>query len=358
MPRPLRTSCDRCHSQKLKCPKPPGSTICSRCAKTGATCVFSPAGSNSRRVPTALVHDDGSSFSDTLGALGMDLDWPALDFNSPLISQPAELAAAAQPTPPQEKDLQIDDPRSLCVRQMSDLAVHLDETHSLALAQPLLHLQKAQPVQAMVGQLPDKYLQIICLERLFSSGQRLLEAYPRALEFIFQLKQAEDCQDPECIHHLDLPADLEIPSHQLRGPSMDFDSFLLNLLLLCHTRFTDILNVLLEHVNSCAKVALAKPELKDPELHIPELRVGSFVASPESSSAMQIVLLVHITSMLAKRAQMLGDRVSEATKGHEQLKEARLLNMQCEILIEGAQTKVTALQTTRDALTKIGFMKS
>ncbi|KAH6664964.1 hypothetical protein B0J14DRAFT_240081 [Halenospora varia] len=38
----LRAACDRCHSQKLRCPRQAGETSCTRCAKARATCVFSP----------------------------------------------------------------------------------------------------------------------------------------------------------------------------------------------------------------------------------------------------------------------------------------------------------------------------
>jgi hypothetical protein len=37
-----RTACDRCHSQKLKCPKRPGADICERCFKAKTSCSYSP----------------------------------------------------------------------------------------------------------------------------------------------------------------------------------------------------------------------------------------------------------------------------------------------------------------------------
>ena len=37
-----RAACDRCHSQKLKCPKAAGSKVCDRCIKARATCLYSP----------------------------------------------------------------------------------------------------------------------------------------------------------------------------------------------------------------------------------------------------------------------------------------------------------------------------
>ena len=38
----LRSACDRCHSQKLRCPKRPAAEVCDRCIKSGAPCIFSP----------------------------------------------------------------------------------------------------------------------------------------------------------------------------------------------------------------------------------------------------------------------------------------------------------------------------
>jgi hypothetical protein len=38
----LRVACDRCHSQKLRCPKAAGADTCDRCSKARTPCVFSP----------------------------------------------------------------------------------------------------------------------------------------------------------------------------------------------------------------------------------------------------------------------------------------------------------------------------
>ncbi|CZR61341.1 uncharacterized protein PAC_11237 [Phialocephala subalpina] len=37
-----RAACDRCHSQKIRCPRQPGQAVCSRCVKAGTQCIFSP----------------------------------------------------------------------------------------------------------------------------------------------------------------------------------------------------------------------------------------------------------------------------------------------------------------------------
>lgn len=38
-----RSACDRCHGQKLRCIRQPGTEVCARCAKARAECIYSPA---------------------------------------------------------------------------------------------------------------------------------------------------------------------------------------------------------------------------------------------------------------------------------------------------------------------------
>ncbi len=38
----LRAACDRCHAQKVRCPRKQGEKTCDRCVKSGCVCVFSP----------------------------------------------------------------------------------------------------------------------------------------------------------------------------------------------------------------------------------------------------------------------------------------------------------------------------
>lgn len=71
-----RSACDRCHSQKTKCPRTSGQQSCDRCLKAKATCVFRPfrqkkllTESREDRVKSAAFarnelvvgHDEGSS---------------------------------------------------------------------------------------------------------------------------------------------------------------------------------------------------------------------------------------------------------------------------------------------------------
>jgi hypothetical protein len=62
-----RAACDRCHAQKVRCPKRPDQEFCDRCIKAQSDCVFSPfrqkktpeEGQGSRELANYLV--DGAS---------------------------------------------------------------------------------------------------------------------------------------------------------------------------------------------------------------------------------------------------------------------------------------------------------
>jgi len=84
----LRTACDRCHSQKLRCPRPSkadsekGDKTCNRCRRAGKICVFSKRGKSGR--PSKIV---------TAGA----------QLRSSFLAQPAEseISARGSTSPPE-----------------------------------------------------------------------------------------------------------------------------------------------------------------------------------------------------------------------------------------------------------------
>ncbi|CAK7235544.1 hypothetical protein SEUCBS140593_009318 [Sporothrix eucalyptigena] len=76
-----RLACDRCHGQKLRCPKQTGSRICTRCERAGVACIFSPIGGPPR------VGQNGQSFnypaSSMFGSADLNAgDWPMQFDNS------------------------------------------------------------------------------------------------------------------------------------------------------------------------------------------------------------------------------------------------------------------------------------
>ncbi|KAF3069655.1 hypothetical protein GL218_07948 [Daldinia childiae] len=124
MPRPLRSSCDRCHSQKLKCPKQPGVSTCTRCLKADATCIFSPAGLSTRR---ALPASNFTYLNSDLD-MNMQFDWPPLEFENTLVTPPEvpqeSLRDQQVPDQPVEQsEPASQDPRSTCVKRLPEIII-------------------------------------------------------------------------------------------------------------------------------------------------------------------------------------------------------------------------------------------
>jgi hypothetical protein len=288
--------------------------------------------------------------------LNLDFDWPPLEFDGSLSTPTDPPPSAPEPTPDIENDCSLTDPAAICARQLSDLSVEIDRVYSNIPTHVIMHISKNDPISDVAKTWAEKYSQRQCLEKLFTAGQQLLDIYPRAVGLILKPEQDEDCQDTACLHRQDLPSELQDYFTAAGGKKIPVDMVLLNLLITCHMRVSDILGHMLFHVQMCAKITLALPE-KEPDMQIPELRVGNFVASAEASSTMQLMLLIHIMSGLAERAKKLNDRVNEATKEDSSTKQARMIKLQCEVLVDGAESRVLELQKVRDIVNKLGFNK-
>ncbi|RYP62894.1 hypothetical protein DL771_009543 [Monosporascus sp. 5C6A] len=361
MPRPLRTSCDRCHSQKLRCPKEPGIATCTRCLKAGARCVFSPAGPAARRAVSTVVpvYEDAFSFQASVDdGLDTQFDWQQLDFGCALPTTP-EITQDGQPETAREaasSGASASDSRSAHVRQLTTLAADLDKVYREMPATPAVHMSGDRPFEGFMSRYTEKYNQERCLEQLFSAGQILIDIYPHIMEILPKEPEAVICLDGDCIH---LSSDVHSSNRetcQSRGVAQNLDIFLLNILVLCHSRLLDVFGNLLSHVHVCAKITMAYPNGGEPKVHIPELRVGNFVAPASSASMMQVVLLTHIASVLKTRAEQLGRKVTEALgNGHDD-KQSRMLRLQCEILEESAKSRLEDLHQVRARLDRLGFL--
>jgi hypothetical protein len=358
MPRPLRKSCDRCHSQKLKCPKQPGNVICARCARAGALCVFSPAGPSARRVLATPTDEDEIPFPQDVDNLHLALDWTSMGLVGPLGASPQ----TQTPPPRAPQDLLVaTDPGSVCAHQLSALALDIDHTYRLVQPGPGIHISKDEPLVDGPTQWAVRYSQRQCLEQLFTWSQRLVDLYPAGLDTAFkQQVDTQQCCVPNCVHHDRLPEGLEDEIGGLVRSAHEpklLDPFVLNLLLTCHSRVMDVFDQLLLHVTTCAKLSFTTPEFQETQLHIPVLKVGDFIASPEASSSMQAALLIHMASILLDRAKQLLEKINDAFKGDSSTKQASMFKLQCEALVEASESKVFALQKVRDRLVKVGYMR-
>ncbi|KAI0845431.1 hypothetical protein F5Y00DRAFT_167948 [Daldinia vernicosa] len=355
MPRPLRSSCDRCHSQKLKCPKQPGIATCTRCLKAGATCIFSPAGLSTRRALSAL---SASNFTYLNGDLDMNMqfDWPPLEFEN-VLATPPELS---QESPPDQQvkpsEPASEDPRSACVRLLTSLAVEVNQVSVTLPSVSHVHVPKDRPI----GEYHDKFIKntsrTACIEQLFTLAQSLTDIYPQALSVLFDRPDSPECQDPNCFHMTELPDDIAAFFSTPGDDPNEIDTFLFNLLVSCHSKVVDVIGTIISCARACTQVTLASPGLVEPHVNIPEVRVGNFVANNTTASTMQIVLLIHIASVLVDYAKRLTKRVLAKTEGRPGTKQAQMLKLQCELLEEKSVSKMKLLQQVKDLFITMSSM--
>ncbi|RYP54368.1 hypothetical protein DL769_010371 [Monosporascus sp. CRB-8-3] len=332
MPRPLRTSCD------------------------------SPAGPAARRAVSAVIPVSENAFSFQASVdddLGMQVDWQQLDFGCALPAT-SEIAQDDQPETAREAASSgpsaSEDSRSAYVRQLTTLAADLDKVYREIPAAPAVHMSGDRPFEEFMSRYTEKYDQERCLEQLFSAGQILIDIYPHIMEILPKETQAVICLDGDCTH---LSSDVHSSNRetcQSRGIAQKLDIFLLNLLILCHSRLLNVFGNLHSHVHVCAQITMIYPNGGEPKVHVPELRVGNFVASASSSSTMQVVLLTHIASVLKTRAEQLGRNVAEALGSGPDDKQSRMLRLQCEILEESAKSRLEELQQVKERLDELGFL--
>ncbi|KAI1135932.1 hypothetical protein F5Y05DRAFT_405570 [Hypoxylon sp. FL0543] len=350
MPRPLRSSCDRCHAQKLKCPKQPGVAACSRCSKAGTPCVFSPAGPSARRnIPTPLYLG---------GDLDMNIqfDWPSLDL---------ENASATRPEVPQEPqtdsalptgrtEAASQDPRSICVRQLTNLAFEMDRVSEDLSFISRIHMPRNRPTIDYYAEFVDRHQ---CIENLFTHAQCLIDIYPKILKVLFDKSDLSDCQDPNCFHTVELPHELDDFFSSMDDDRNGVDVFLFNLLVSCHTKILDVMGAIVDCSRTCTQVTFSTPGLVEPSVQIPEVRVGNFVATNSAAGTMQTALLVHVASVLVDCARRLRKRVAEIVEGETNSKQVQVLRLQCELLEERATSKLKSVERVRGLFSSLSFMK-
>lgn len=338
---PIRTrlACDRCHSQKLRCPKQPGSALCTRCLKAGASCVYSPPG-------TIVSLGNGNSVGMTgsammmMGRLSRDstpsaeaFDWgayDAMDFNT-LLPQPSpeeprpcqdgstNLATvqngiknpASSDAPPDDEQ---DNSRPACTKRLTDLLLNTDKLWARLPLKSTLHMPRGDPHELYLKALTEKATAKYLLENLFILTQQLIDLYPPATALILP-RDADSptaCDVPDCTHELALPSSLRELEGQTSGRGRDarVDAALANLLVACHLRLLDVLDRVFLLVSSCTRVTLASPDRRgDTEFDVADVRVGSFVPHRTAAVLMQIVLLRHLMVSLSDRLASLGEAV-------------------------------------------------
>ncbi|KAI0874271.1 hypothetical protein GGS24DRAFT_349150 [Hypoxylon argillaceum] len=364
MPRPLRSSCDRCHSQKLKCPKEPGSATCSRCRKAGSHCVFSPAGPAWRRASSNVTYNNDALFQQSPQGddnLDLHLIWPPLPGASGPSVTNLDYISPALSDPTLDTETTWQDPRSICVRQLSTIAA---EIHAVSVElSPIadIHLPKGGDPEELFSQYVIHISHSRCIEQLLTLAQRLIDLYPDLLRLLSGESnpcRIGDCQDPDCLHNCELSNDFADVFKEAAPARSRIDAFLFNLVAACHGKVSDVLDYIADASQFCAKVTAASPDLSQPRLHIPELRVGNFVASAASASSMQATLFAHIASVLVENAKSLRKTVEDASKAIDPPgREMMVVLLQCELLEERSQRQADQFSRIRDGITRCAYMK-
>ncbi|KAI5918680.1 hypothetical protein F4810DRAFT_563435 [Camillea tinctor] len=367
MPRPLRSSCDRCHAQKLRCPKQSGSATCTRCLKAGATCVFSqakPPGPVTQPAPppapayvSEVAYQPPSPLVDRPDT---HLAWPLFDLGDGFLNSPQ----VSQLTQEQPFRATTENSRSACVRQLTILAVDIDQIALSLPRAPNLHATKDYPVEELYAMYTEEFsrFQPQCLEQLFAAAQKLIDLYPDATHELCNesiTTEISACHNPDCLHSIDMPGNLGEIFCAPDEPPDKIDTFLFNLVVACHSKVIDVFMTLIANSKKCATLALAS-SAHVPQVDLPELRVGNFVVSSSSSSSMQAVLLAHILSILAERARQLRKDVEKAFLGtgdRDRSNLNKMLLLQCDLLEERTQSQVDQLSKLRDGLVKLGFIR-
>lgn len=374
----MRLACDRCHSQKLKCPKQPGSNICSRCLKAGASCTYSPPGAVSvaqNEQSNVIVEMEVGGYDPALGgtAAGASFDWllPSttsdldayLTTSAPAVPRqdPGYVAEQAGPeTQPQLHPLtEAASDKLACTELLTGLMLEMDRLWASLPHQSALHRPRGESVEHYAIEFLPMSPKCM-LEQIFPRAQNLVDAYPLATKFAMSLGADSSfaCGVPDCIHGLYVPEGLSEIDKQTSAydSTSTVDHALANLLISCHLRFLDILERVCTQVVTCFKVTLDSPTYREPEFDVIELRVGSYIPEKNASVLMQFTLLKHILGKLSSKVKYFEEAISSANPSAAS-PEARVIALQCEILRERHQLKTRQIMALEESLMKFGAME-
>lgn len=381
---PIRTrlACDRCHSQKLRCPKQPGSARCSRCLKAGSSCVYSPPGTNvslfngnSTEMKGSIITIDGMSMDS--GSYAEAFEWAAydvMDFNTLVPEPPPEehrpyqegptspasmlngsASSASTDGPPKKPE----ETRPVCTKRLADLLLDTDKLWARLLISSTLHIPRNDPHEVYLKALTEKATTKHILENLFTLAQQLIDLYSPVTDLIFSsdADPAAACGVPDCTHEVELPHALRGLEGQgppgRRGAAGYVDGALAGLLASCHTRLLDVLDRVFLLVASCTRVTLASPERREPDFDVAEIRVGSFVPQRNAAVVMQIVLLKHLMVCMSVKLGSLGGAVAARTghfRGEEEDLDIRILTLQHRSLVERHARQIEHIGTIEEFL--------
>ncbi|KAF6823658.1 hypothetical protein CPLU01_11292 [Colletotrichum plurivorum] len=350
MPPPrTRQACDRCHGQKLRCPKQPGSAVCTRCSKAAVPCVYSPSGPLPPPAPPPQDLFVTGAPNDEIPSL----DWLPFSFDQlPSPSASALALDGEQPRSTTTTPVPPLGPRAECSQRLSTVMATLTKAFDALPPPSKLHIPPSD-LKACCMKLPGSHGLRTSLESMLSQTQELIDLYPVTIRLAVDQKQASDCALTDCIHLSEPHPDLgQSPYHPAALSASTFDYALLNLLVSCHCRVHDIIELILCHAQICFTITSGLPDngIEQHSFDIPELRVGSYVPSSRASAPIITTILIDLQSNLAGRIPTLRASIDESST-----MEGQILLLQCAMLKDRAESVAERLQKLRAAAIKAGF---
>lgn len=242
----------------------------------------------------------------------------------------------------------VECPPSITV-QLADLMAGLDRVLSFFPTDMVHHVPR-EMLREYVEVLGGNFELRTTLELLLRHTQHLAALYPDVLRLAIVKvadPDASACVVTNCIHQ-------DRSGMRMRSLSK-VDYALLSLLLACHQRVLDILDLLIEHARVCSHMTAQLPKDFEPKFDIPEIRIGSFVAPKVSAASMVLSMLFELQILLIKKGQDLGQVTK--TVSADSPRQAEALRMQCDVLQERAETALQELQQLKLGMAHLGLMK-
>ncbi|KAH7324376.1 hypothetical protein B0I35DRAFT_406193 [Stachybotrys elegans] len=361
----LRQACDRCHSKKLRCPRPAGSAECARCSRARVPCLFSPPSRASRPFRR---HDAAAAVAVAVAAAGdaltpvsvlpttalpssLPLGDPLLAWDPVACPPYGDFAVFTPSASPDALNLS-DGPASAffartadpgpgdesAIAKLTGIMLALDRVlRSL----PTLHqlgIPDDMPVDQVIRYIEELNAKVDIrnnVEAILLHTQHLIIVYPDVLRLALPAAQRPDTD-----------TDTDNQVHVV-------DDALLHLLIACHKRVLDCLCRLLDSCRTCTKtVAPLIPHGYDPTFNTPEVRIGSFVA-PKAAAA--TILLSMISEMYLKLIAGADSFVAQLTSIQGDVDHLGPLIAQSRALCD--RTRVLTKETTeaREKLALVGI---
>ncbi|KAK2601842.1 hypothetical protein QQS21_004625 [Conoideocrella luteorostrata] len=236
--------------------------------------------------------------------------------------------------------------RSNIIRNLSDLSVKLHD-----FSQTIPSVQSCMEPSGRYQPLPDKEFALDCVLRL---SQHFIETLNHLA------KPTTSASSPDSQNEEELTGPASVLSTKSR-PSSSLDQPCELLILSTYTRIIETYHAILEHVAACANGQLNGT--LEPPLHIPyqnenfprmpALTIGSFTM--ESSSATQVLMLVHMMEVMMTRSRYLTQSVlrANATSSPKAVDTDESSNGEQPWKLTAAQSALQGFRPQEDATVKL-----